>query len=511
MEVAIRWSPLSTPSDAQFLIADVIGRTFKHCRATNCGSLSLQWEELSRITKVPIFRAFDWLPGHHIVAIGQWSGETTILDLKTGSYVLSLPIKSQRQCNAVSFNPSGLLATGLERVRNDFCLSIYDINQYISSHTHHGLGSKQVIEPVRKLATSEGITSIKFFAQQPNTLVVGVKGTCVRIYDLREDTSNPVRQYQTGCVHNIAIDPTDENYFASAAPLKDTTVLVWDRRSTVRPISGSSGISSTQERPILELKTPLEVKDKTDQTSIWSLRFSSTEPGCLGILESSGHFRIHNLKKDYFLDQKSYTKDGSTEEAPQDYVQQLHLSATYSIERPYRLRRPKTHGRDAEEIGPIASFDFTNVFTSNQKPCAVILRGNQDIDIVELRGRPLAFAVSPLSTLALSRPRLNTSSSKGSKSSTNGIAGLIIKVPSRAVTISKSLINIRKKHSIHKGEGLHVSKLSIVDALVFSVTARRRCLEGYLFDCNTNQDIVKENSGLQEMWKWIAGELHNLT
>jgi hypothetical protein len=38
---------------------------------------------------------------------------------------------------------------------------------------------------LRKLASSEPITSIKFFKDQPDTLVTGVKGQFVRIYDLR--------------------------------------------------------------------------------------------------------------------------------------------------------------------------------------------------------------------------------------------------------------------------------------------------------------------------------------
>lgn len=48
-------------------------------------------------------------------------------------------------------------------------------------------GSKATggVEPVKKLAASEPITSIKFFRDQPDTLVAGVKGQFVRVYDLR--------------------------------------------------------------------------------------------------------------------------------------------------------------------------------------------------------------------------------------------------------------------------------------------------------------------------------------
>jgi hypothetical protein len=87
----------------------------------------------------------------------------------------------------VSFSNQGLLAAGLDKVRNDFCLNIWDLNQRVSpSRNVRGLGSdRQAVEPLRKFAASEPITSVKFFKGQPETLVAGVKGQYVRIYDLR--------------------------------------------------------------------------------------------------------------------------------------------------------------------------------------------------------------------------------------------------------------------------------------------------------------------------------------
>jgi SEA/GATOR complex protein SEA4/MIOS len=48
---------------------------------------------------------------------------------------------------------------------------------------------RHALEPLRKLASSEPITSIKFFKDQPDTLVTGVKGQFVRLYDLRGKTT----------------------------------------------------------------------------------------------------------------------------------------------------------------------------------------------------------------------------------------------------------------------------------------------------------------------------------
>lgn len=184
MEAAIRWSPSSTTTEQRFLLADVTGKSFRLCKVTAFDGKNIQHEVLSTHTRVPSFRAFDWSPlDESLVAVGQSSGDATILRLGGGDEsqeTFSFPIRSQRYCNAVAFSSHGLLAAGLDRVRNDFCLNIWDVNQRLALK-----GTKGFAEPLRKLASSEPITSIKFFRDQPDTLVAGVKGQFVRIYDLR--------------------------------------------------------------------------------------------------------------------------------------------------------------------------------------------------------------------------------------------------------------------------------------------------------------------------------------
>lgn len=185
MESAIRWSPNSTTTEQRFLSVDVTGKAFRLCRVTgyNASDKTLRHEVLSTLLDVPSFRAFDWSTSNeNLIAVGQSSGEATILRLDASAKEsLSFPVRNQRYCNAVAFSTHGLVASGLDRVRNDFCLNIWDVNQRLSPAG----GSKGFPEPLRKLASSEPITSIKFFRDQPDTLVTGVKGQYVRIYDLR--------------------------------------------------------------------------------------------------------------------------------------------------------------------------------------------------------------------------------------------------------------------------------------------------------------------------------------
>lgn len=183
MESAIRWSPSSSATEQRFLSVDVTGKAFRLCRVTGFDGRNIQHEVLSHLHDVPLFRAFDWSTSNeNLIAVGQSSGEATILRLDADvKQSLSFPVRNQRYCNAVAFSAHGLVASGLDRVRNDFCLNIWDVNQRLGPTG----ATKGFQEPLRKLASSEPITSIKFFRDQPDTLVTGVKGQFVRIYDLR--------------------------------------------------------------------------------------------------------------------------------------------------------------------------------------------------------------------------------------------------------------------------------------------------------------------------------------
>ena len=515
METAIRWSPRSTSSDPHFLIVDVVGHTFKFCRVKEYKKHHLLWEELSRNTKVPTFRAFDWSPSNNIVAVGQWSGETTVLGLDNRPPILNLPIKSQRQCNAVAFNTSSYLATGLERVRNDFCLNIYDVHQRPDNQSQRNSGAKpSFVDPFRKFATSEGITSIKFFPKQPNTLIAGIKGA-VRLYDLRDDSSNPALQYQTLCVHNLAIDPLDENYFASAAPPRDTTVHIWDRRNRIRPVAGRSpsGEGNSHDGPVCELNN---FSEKAGPANIWSLRYSSTESGSLGVLGNNGTFRIYRTKKDYVDDTSTPEQDRSSREIHDQYVRQVRVQTLHTVE-PY-LQNPGRN-KNREDADRIVSFDFMNIMTQKGRPCAITLRGNQDVGIYEFPDRPAALAVSARGAVAVTYPTSRESTRQ------DGVVtrtGLTIKESIEEGKIADQLAFMQDKPSRDRPIRLRKdldqdsrdskfrhsnSFLDIYEALLLIDVPRRRCLEGYLFDCEENAKIVIEAGDLQEMWKWIGGIL----
>ena len=543
METAIRWSPSSTLSEQRFLLVDVIGRSFKRCTVQQYSSKKLRYDIRSTYNQVQAFRAFDWAPHDEtLVAVGQWSGEVTVLRIDDAYPSVSLPAKHQRLCNAVAFSRAGLLAAGLERVRNDFCLNIWDINQRFASVSSPGSGAaKPFVEPYRKFASSEAISSIKFFAGQPEVLVTGVKGRGIRIYDLRENAGSPSLHFQTNAVFNIAIDSLDENYFACAAGSRDTTVQVWDRRSgtpyTAASLGSGSDSGGQVEGPVIQYaesfdttKTPPQRRgSEVNDVSIWSLKYCKGKSGYLGALASNGAFKLFETKHEYSSLKEQYKAQQNPDyHIPNTTEHSIFTKRIHHIE----------HARDKTSPSPqkvrIAAFDFTNLAGSKGTPCAIILRGDQSVDILELDGAPSALSVSSSGTVIVSKVR-NTSMSHSEKSAfedpflTNtvhlirphahgSVASFLLSPRGGRMTNQKvdpnlilkshkrdgKLWSSREAHEKYINGRFSDKRLSMAEALTFSTVSRSRCAEGYLFDCKKNIEIVRDDPGLQKMWTWIS-------
>jgi len=547
METAIRWSTHSTHDEQRFLLVDVAGSTLRLCKVTSEDGTELRYDTISTRSKVPAFRAFDWSPADEaLVAVGQSNGETTVLRIDGDAQdALSLPVKMPRLCNAVTFSTEGLLAAGLDKVRNDFCLNIWDITQRAAAGKSAGSGSEgRVSEPLRKYAVNETITSIKFFSDQPETLVTGVKGQFIRIYDLRDSPGNPAIQFPTRCVQNLAVDLKDENYFASAVSGRDSTVCVWDRRSGPRFSAAtlSSGHHSA-EQAALELKNTIH-NNGTNPSNIWSVRFSRTKRGCLGILSSSGQVKVYELTKEYthMMDVEPDIR-GDISQAPE----QLYTTISHDVQYPYYSRY---HGYDTSKR--IVSFDFVSLGESFHRHLIVGLRGKDDVRIFELSQRPPPFDLSSRANFSFGEVSQGRSQCKPANGTSSHPAEEIQgtehwnfreKCPITQGTIAETLRTLwekieaaritfnttkcglndtgdaprRSKRTPRNMQSANQSthqkllsikppgyKLRVEEALTLLAVERLRCEEGYLSDTDKNLQIMVDDRRLQELWLWIG-------
>lgn len=148
------------------------------------------FKKLTKHDDFPPLTTYDWSPSTPgLVAVGTASGVVNLLrvDDNSNAYV-ELNLRVSRLCHAVAFNTGNLLAVGLERVRNDQCLHIWDVNRVSSLDPNlpgFPLDNSTILEPIYRLEPSVAVSSVKFFEDQPQTLAVGIKNQGIRIYDLR--------------------------------------------------------------------------------------------------------------------------------------------------------------------------------------------------------------------------------------------------------------------------------------------------------------------------------------
>ncbi|KAF7506421.1 hypothetical protein GJ744_011775 [Endocarpon pusillum] len=477
METAVRWSHSSVAGNERLLFVDVAGKSFSLCRVRCRKKGVLQYDILSERQKVPAFRAFDWSPTHEgVVAVGQLSGEATVLRIDDGSQaVLSFPVRSERFCNAIAFNNQGLLAAGLDRVRTDHCLNIWDLQQQLPSGSTSGFvtsSGRTYPEPLQKLASSEPITSIKFFRNEPRTLVAGVKGQFVRLYDLREAPGSTSMQFPTRCVSNVAIDSMDENYFASCYPTNGATICIWDRRTGSRPPMAQAGFfsasgESTPYRASLELKNATEAPG-----SIWSLRFSGTRRGCLVMLSSAGHFRTYDIGKEF--PQTNVSSESKAEQLESQSItvpEDLYLHGTQDLQHAHD--HPK-EGRLKKDR--IVSFDFMNTGGTWNEPKVITLTGNGCMAELSI---PMVPEPEVFSSIGLIH--------KGAKQ---------VQRPSDPVNVVFGHFNNIPATKVKPG-GTELP--GAVEMLLQYI----RCKKGYLFSLQKNQAICSELPQLMDLWVWL--------
>ncbi len=191
-EGIVRWSPSASRTD--FMVFNLKNQVVQLYEATGYAKPGrFDCAKVSKHADFPPVNTYDWSPSiRGLVAIGTSHGAVHLLRVDDSSNDrFELPMRLQRPVQSVAFNTTGLLAVGLDRVRNDSCLQIWDINQRLAEWDSSKKGwnlPTMNLEPKKKLEGSTSITSIRFFEDQPQTLVAGVKNQSVRVHDLRGKT-----------------------------------------------------------------------------------------------------------------------------------------------------------------------------------------------------------------------------------------------------------------------------------------------------------------------------------
>ena len=337
------------------------------------------WKKGGKHDDVPPLTTYDWSPSiPGLVAVGTTTGIVNLLRVDDGSNAyLELNLKMSRTCQAVAFSTIGKLAVGLDRVRNDNSLYIWDVNRLSSlDSTGHGFDEKMdpFSEPSERIEASVSVSSLKFFEDNPNLLVAGIKGQGLRIHDLRDRPHGSTISMQTKCCNNLAIDYADPNYFASSA-LDQPGVMVWDRRATSRAVASHSYLEAVDQDDVpwggaLRINRAMQLEADpaavdSHNSFIRSLRFSRDHAGQLAILSRTGQLKILSTKTEYS------EKDITFESSPE----LLEVTKSHEMDPHYADTSRKND--------KIVSFDWVTLSSPVPRPRLLVLRANGSFEVLE--------------------------------------------------------------------------------------------------------------------------------
>ena len=495
MEAAVRWSPHSTASRQRFLVVDVADPHLTLNEVDSLTKREITYHTVSKSGRVSNFVAFDWSKTNpSLIALGLVSGSASLIKLredgKGAENIAQFKLKQQRKCNSIAFSAQDWLAVAVDRARSDVCLFIYD--------TLRGTAN----EPVRRLCAAELVSSVRFFPSQPLEVVASTQRQYIRIYDLRDSYSGggaAILQAATKNVNNIAIDPRDENYFASAGSTDDPSVTVWDRRWMAPASSSGSNTGAVFEfRPAV---------NNAVKTTVWSLRYSGQRRGRLAICSSSGELsvldmvegKIGNLRSSDYVPSNPYGGAGP-------WTSNRYVSEITTLERPWH---DPLLGRDSKKR--IIAYDWILDAEGDglDGQAILALRPNREVDVLRVpTGKPLA-SITARQDLSISFGDLSItepSSSAKPEPSQSPYEQTNVTTPAASPEDfgPHALPDVDGFESALDNAILSRASSKLSHLLAPSTIHRDRCLQGYLFDCQKNTSIVAGHWHLSRLWEIVA-------
>lgn len=327
-------------------------------------------------------------------------------------------------------------------------------------------------------------------------------------------------QFLTRQVHNIAIDPLDENYFISAGSLGDPTVSVWDIRSANR-VNSATASDGGPTGPLLEFRPAV---DNSQASSIWSLRFSGAKRGCFGVLSSTGEIKIIELAQ-HSLEPSTgpVNTHGASPWSSRHYTRMTH-----------QLQYPWYDKQSVQaENARVIAYDFMSSESHERRQYALALRSSRNVDLLRIPTPPPYVRITAMDEMAVLKSELDiykpadtqhsiaedllqlqqrVASSKASKRTSAGhgdneFAARLEKLnlenyghKSSSAAESSQPKSSRELHEELMCLGFPKYKLELTDSLKLLSVQRRRCQEGYLFNYQKNKEIVANDRWLVELW-----------
>lgn len=213
---------------------------------------------------------------------------------------VTLPVRNSRSCNALAFNnvDPNYLAVGLDKVRGDSSLVIWDVSTLASSlalplsnttDSDNSAPAQPRPQPLlprlenqirfdsrmlQQHAATEVVSSLAFLPSSTNLILAGISHRWLRLFDLRSPSTPAVNV--NAKVHGIATDPFDPHRIACYG---DSTVTIWDARRLTHPVLQFTERDALADGAVMRIGA-----------TMGNIEFSSTRRGCLATLEKESDY-----------------------------------------------------------------------------------------------------------------------------------------------------------------------------------------------------------------------------
>jgi hypothetical protein len=314
-------------------------------------------------------------------------------------------------------------------------------------------------------------------------------------------------------VHNIAIDPLDENYFISAGTTGDPTVTVWDQRFLKQRNPNDPATTDS----VLELRP---VVDNSRQATIWSLRYSGTKRGTFGVLANTGEFKIIELAQ--------HTHRSDTHQALRSGPQSRSWASPHYVKTSNNLRYPRYDAQYRDDEPRVVAYDFMTGGSPIGGLSALALYSDRHIEALRVPATAPKVNVtaldeiykdktlvvkpnSPQGTIAddlteLQNDCLQKKLDTGPDprdSLLSRLDKLTIDAPHRSIPLESATQSSYQVHENLLTLAYPEVKVSLPDYLQVLQTHKRRCKEGYCLDCRKNKEIVANDPWLVDAWNLV--------
>ncbi|CDO72505.1 hypothetical protein BN946_scf184980.g46 [Trametes cinnabarina] len=310
---------------------------------------SSQIKQVASQMELNAMKCFAWSPDpvlDDLVAVGFSNGRVDLIRLEASKHAangvlsngpaVSLPARNTRACNALAFSSAdpSYLAVGLDKVRNDPSLLIWDIQStapllslnagtYPTSsfrplpHLPRTDSGSRPSDPriVQQHAPVENVSSLAWLPQSSSLLLAGVSHRWLQLFDLRNTSSGPAK---AACkVQGIATDPFDAHRVASFG---DGIVSIWDTRRFSQPVLTFTARDASADGANGAVAANSGARAKAaaasaSATNLAHVEFSSTRRGTLATLERDADYvRFWDIVQAQFVEvaqESSRSRDSS--------------------------------------------------------------------------------------------------------------------------------------------------------------------------------------------------------